>query len=111
MTEPIPVTQADFDEKVLRAALPVVVDFWAPWCGPCRMIAPTLEMLAGEFDGRLIVAKLNTDENQALAEKYNVRGIPTLIFFRQGQPVTRQMGALPEPMLRESFETFLAPAS
>jgi thioredoxin len=110
MSTPIHVTETDFEEKVLRSPMPIVVDFWAPWCGPCRMIAPALEKLALEFDGRLAVAKVNTDESQSLAEKYNVRGIPTLIFFRQGEPVTRQMGALPEPMLRDSFEAFLTPA-
>jgi thioredoxin 1 len=111
MPQPIHVTETDFETQVLRAPMPVVVDFWAPWCGPCRTIAPALEKLAEEFDGRLVVAKVNTDDNQSLAERYDVRGIPTLIFFRQGEPVNRQMGALPEAMLREVFETFLAPTA
>ncbi len=110
MSTPMHVTETDFEEKVLRATMPVVVDFWAPWCGPCRMIAPALEKLALEFNGRLAVAKVNTDESQSLAETYNVRGIPTLIYFREGKPVTRQMGALPEATLRDSFESFVAPA-
>jgi len=105
------VSETDFETQVLHAPMPVVVDFWAPWCGPCRMIAPALEKLAEEFDGRLLVAKVNTDDNQGLAERYDVRGIPTLIFFRQGEPVNRQMGALPEAMLREVFETFLTPTA
>ncbi len=111
MPQPIHVSETDFETQVLRAPMPVVVDFWAPWCGPCRMIAPALEKLAEEFDGRLLVAKVNTDDNPSLAERYDVRGIPTLIFFRQGEPVNRQMGALPEAMLREVFETFLTPTA
>jgi thioredoxin 1 len=111
MPQPIHVSETDFETQVLHAPMPVVVDFWAPWCGPCRMIAPALEKLAEEFDGRLLVAKVNTDDNQSLAERFDVRGIPTLIFFRQGEPVNRQMGALPEAMLREVFETFLTPTA
>jgi len=111
MPQPIHVTETDFETQVLRAPMPVVVDFWAPWCGPCRILAPALEKLAEEFDGRLVVAKVNTDDNPNLAERYDVRGIPTLIFFRQGEPVNRQMGALPEAMLREVFETFLTPTA
>jgi len=106
--EPIHVTDAAFEEVVLQSPLPVVVDFWAPWCGPCRMVAPVLDKLAGEYQGRLLIAKVNTDDNPQWAQKYEVRGIPTMIFVAQGKLVHRQVGALPEPYLRDMFEEFLS---
>ncbi len=107
ITEPIHVTDAAFEKTVLQNELPVVVDFWAPWCGPCRMVAPILDKLAGEFAGKLIVAKVNTDENPEWAGRYGIQGIPTMLFFYDGQEVHRQVGALPEPMLRSLFEQFV----
>jgi thioredoxin 1 len=107
-TEPIHVTDAAFEKAVLQSPLPVVVDFWAPWCGPCRMVAPVLDKLAAEYQGRLMIAKVNTDENPQWAQKYDVRGIPTMIFVSGGKLVHRQVGALPEPYLRDMFEEFLA---
>ncbi len=85
MNKPIHVSDAEFDEKVLKSTTPVVVDFWAPWCQPCRMIAPVLENLAGEYADKVTIAKVNTDENSAWAMKYGVQGIPTLLFIKDGK--------------------------
>src|SRR5574341_2466957 len=100
-SEPIHVTDAAFDKTVLQSPIPVIVDFWAPWCGPCRMVAPTLEKLAKEYTGKLLVAKVNTDENPEWAMKYGVQGIPTMLFVANGKLIHRQVGAGPEPMLRD----------
>lgn len=105
--EPINVTDQAFEKTVLESSLPVIVDFWAPWCGPCKMVAPVLEKLAKEFEGKLLVAKVNTDENSEWAMKYGVQGIPTMLLIYNGKIVNRQVGALPEPMLREIVEQFL----
>ncbi len=105
--EPIHVTDAAFEKVVLQSKIPVVVDFWAPWCAPCRMVAPVLEKLAREYAGKLLVAKVNTDENPRWAMKYDVQGIPTMLFVHDGKVVHRQVGALPEPMLRRVVEQFL----
>ncbi len=107
LSEPINVTDAAFEKTVLQNELPVIVDFWAPWCGPCRMVAPTLEKLAKEYAGKLVIAKVNTDENQQWAQQYHVSGIPTMLFIANGNVVHRQVGALPEPMLRSVVEQFL----
>lgn len=107
MSKPINITDAEFEEKVLKSATPVVVDFWAPWCGPCRMIAPALEKLAGEFDGKVTVVKVNTDENNAWAQRFNVRGIPTLLLVRDGKLVEQLVGAYPEPVLRQKIKNLV----
>lgn len=107
ISEPINVTDAAFQKTVLESPIPVIVDFWAPWCGPCRMVAPILEKIAKEYADKLIVAKVNTDENQQWASKYNVEGIPTMLMIADGKVVHRQVGALPEPMLREVIDQFL----
>ncbi len=105
--EPIHVTDAAFEETVLKSSLPVVVDFWAPWCGPCRMVAPILDKIAKEQDGKLIIAKVNTDENPEWATRFGVQGIPTMLFVSNGKVVHRQVGALPEPMLRDVLGEFM----
>jgi thioredoxin 1 len=107
MSEPIHVTDAAFEKSVLQNSLPVIVDFWAPWCGPCKMIAPMLDKIAREYDGRLLVAKVNTDENPEWAGKYGVQGIPTMLFLYGGKIIHRQVGALPERMLRDAVTQFL----
>lgn len=107
INEPINVTDQAFQKTVLDSSLPVIVDFWAPWCGPCRMVAPVLDKLAKEYAGELLVTKVNTDENPEWATKYGVQGIPTMLLVFEGKIVNRQVGALPEPMLREVVEQFL----
>jgi thioredoxin 1 len=106
-SEPIAVTDAEFEATVLENELPVVVDFWAPWCGPCRAVAPILDKLAEEYAGKVVIAKVNTDEDQEWAGKYGVQGIPTMIFVAGGKLIHRQVGALPEPILRDLFEQFV----
>ncbi len=104
---PLHVTDAAFEKTVLQSVTPVIVDFWAPWCGPCKMVAPTLDKLAKEFAGKVVVAKVNTDENPEWAQKYGVQGIPTMLFIANGKIIHRQVGALPERMLRETLSQFL----
>ncbi len=108
INEPIHVTDAAFEKTVLQNELPVVVDFWAPWCGPCRMVAPILDKLAKEYAGSVVIAKVNTDENPQWAQKFGVQGIPTMLFVYDGKVVHQQVGALPEPMLRNIFDQFLS---
>jgi thioredoxin 1 len=107
ISEPLHVTDAAFDKTVLQSELPVIVDFWAPWCGPCRMVAPILDKLAKEYAGKMVIAKVNTDENPQWAQKFNVQGIPTMLFVAGGKIVHQQVGALPEPMLRSVVDQFL----
>ena len=105
--EPIHVTDSAFEKSVLQSPIPVIVDFWAPWCGPCKMVAPILEKLAKEYSGKLVVAKVNTDESSEWAGKFGVQGIPTMLFISGGKIVHRQVGALPERMLRDVVTQFM----
>lgn len=105
--EPIHVTDSAFEKSVLQSPIPVIVDFWAPWCGPCKMVAPILEKLAKEYSGKLVVAKVNTDEYSEWAGKFGVQGIPTMLFVSGGKIVHRQVGALPERMLRDVVTQFM----
>ncbi|NOZ28296.1 MAG: thioredoxin [Chloroflexi bacterium] len=98
---PITLTDANFDQIVMGSDVPVLVDFWAAWCGPCRMIAPVVEQLAQEFDGRLIVGKLNVDENPAVAQRFGIMSIPTLLIFKNGRVVDQIVGAQPAHILRQ----------
>jgi thioredoxin 1 len=108
MSEPIHVTDAEFKDKVIQSNLPVIVDFWATWCSPCRAIAPTLERIAMEQDGRLTVAKVDVDENPVFAQQFGVQGIPTLLMIYRGKEVNRVVGALPEARLKEAVVDFLS---
>ncbi len=107
ITEPLHVTDDAFEKTVLKSEVPVVVDFWAPWCGPCKMVAPILDKLADEFAGKMLIAKVNTDDNPKWAQSYNVQGIPTMLFIADGKVVHQQVGALPEPMLRSVIDQFM----
>jgi len=93
------VTDSSFEQEVLKAEVPVLVDFWAPWCGPCKMVAPVVEDLAKEYEGRLKVVKMNTDENPKTAQAYAIRGIPSLYVFKSGQVVEQVVGAVPKATL------------
>ncbi len=105
--EPVHITDAAFEQTVIKSTVPVIVDFWAPWCGPCKMVAPILDKLAKELAGKVIIAKVNTDENPEWASKFGVQGIPTMLFVSGGKVVHRQVGALPERMLRDVVSQFM----
>jgi thioredoxin 1 len=107
MSEPIHVTDAAFEKAILQNPLPVIVDFWAPWCGPCKMVSPMLEKISRELGDKLVIAKVNTDENPQWATQYGVQGIPTMLFIYGGKIIHRQVGALPERMLREAVTQFM----
>lgn len=100
-------SEKTFDADVLKSELPVLVDFWAPWCGPCKMVAPVVEALAQEYSGRLNVAKVNVDDNQALAMKYGIRGIPTLLIFKSGEVASQIVGYLPKAALAQKVDAAL----
>ena len=108
MAKPKEVTDATFEQEVLKAPRPVLVDFWAPWCGPCRMVAPIVEELAEEYDGKVNFVKLNTDDNPVTASNYSIRSIPTLLVFRGGQPVGQIVGFRPKSDLRRRLDAVIA---
>ena len=101
------VNDQNFENEVLKSDIPVVVDFWAPWCGPCRMITPVTGKLSQEYDGKVKFCKLNVDENHQMAVEYQVMSIPLLLFFKGGQQVDSSLGAVPESMLRPKVEALL----
>ncbi|MBE9190877.1 thioredoxin [Gloeocapsopsis crepidinum LEGE 06123] len=101
------VTDSTFKEEVLESEVPVLVDFWAPWCGPCRMVAPVVDEIAQQYDGQVKVVKLNTDENPNVASQYGIRSIPTLMIFKGGQRVDMVVGAVPKSTLSNTLEKYL----
>lgn len=111
MNEPININEASFDKAVLQSPVPVLVDFWAPWCGPCKMIAPLVDEIAQESAGRFRIAKVNVDDDQALMQRYNVRAVPALLFFQGGELRDQIVGAAPKKTIVEKLEGLAAVAS
>ena len=104
---PIEFTDANFEEEVLKSELPVLIDFWAVWCGPCKMIAPSIDQLANEYEGKAKIGKVDVDNNQQIATKYGIRSIPTLLIFKDGKMVDQIVGALPKPKIAEKLNAHI----
>jgi len=104
MSKPIEITDATFEEEVVNADTPVLVDFWADWCAPCKMIAPIVEELAEEYDGQIKFGKVDVDSNPKVATNYGIRGIPTLLIFKAGEPIDQVVGAVPKSVLKKRLE-------
>ena len=107
MSKALEVSDAIFEQEVKNSEIPVLVDFWAPWCGPCRRIAPIIDEIAEEYQGRIKVVKLNTDENIRTAQEYSISGIPSLIIFKNGEAVERLVGLMQKPTLQSSVEKYI----
>ena len=108
MAKAVEITDANFEELVLNSDQPVMVDFWAEWCGPCKMVGPIVEELANDYDGKAVVGKLDVDSNPAVSSKFGVRSIPTLLFFKNGEVVDKQVGYVPKNVLSQKLESSLA---
>lgn len=104
---PVTLTDATFETEVVQSEQPVLVDFWAPWCGPCHMVAPVIEALAEEYDGKAKIAKLNVDENPQISQRFNVRSIPTLMVFKDGELVETAIGARPKAQLEQLLDQYV----
>ncbi|HEY9658526.1 MAG TPA: thioredoxin [Allocoleopsis sp.] len=101
------VTDETFEQEVIESSVPVLVDFWAPWCGPCRMVAPVVDEIAEQYSGQIKVVKVNTDDNPSVASKYGIRSIPTLMIFKEGQRVDMVVGAVPKTTLASTLEKYI----
>jgi thioredoxin 1 len=108
MAHPVAVTDSEFQELVLKSETPVLVDFWADWCAPCKMIAPIVEELAEEYDGQIVFAKVDVDSSPLTAAEYGIRSIPTLLVFKDGSPVDQVVGAVPKAVLKQRLDSALA---
>ena len=108
MSNPVTVEDSNFDQMVLKADLPVLVDFWAVWCGPCRMVAPVVEELAKEYEGKITFAKVDVDQNPKTASRYGIMSIPTLLLFKKGEPVSHIVGFRPKAELKKSLDSVLS---
>ena len=107
MSEPVVIEENNFEQVVLQAKIPVLVDFWAQWCGPCRMVAPVVEELAKEYDGRVSFGKVDVDQNPKIASQYGIMSIPTLLLFKEGKPITNIVGFRPKAELKQSLDDVL----
>lgn len=107
MSKKMEFTDANFDAEVIKSDIPVLVDFWAPWCGPCRIVDPVVEEIAGEYDGRVKVGKLNTDDNREVAAKYGIMSIPTIMVFKGGEVKERIVGAQPKKSITDKIDSVL----
>jgi thioredoxin 1 len=104
----VEITDANFEELVINSAVPVVVDFWAEWCGPCRLIGPIIDKMHGDFEGKALIGKVNVDENPGVSQKFGVRNIPTVLFIKGGEVADKSIGAVPEAALVAKLNTLLA---
>ncbi len=103
----IEVTESNFDEKVIQSDVPVVVDLWAEWCGPCKLLTPIMEELTTDYEGKALITKVDVDSNPGIAAKFGVRNIPTVLFFKNGEVVDKQVGAVPKDKLTEKLDTLI----